>query len=246
MPEAACPVVIVTLQRWLFDKVIAMIVFDKEAAAYDSWYETKLGKFVDEVETGCAFSLLSLEKGKSVLDIGCGTGNFSLKLAKRGYRVVGVDVSEEMLAIAEKRAAADGVDIEFILMDAHRLDFADESFDCVFSMAVFEFLEDPEKVLEEMFRAGKPGGTIIMGTINRESDWGKLYTSRAFREDTVFKHARFFTPEDLKKLKPRHMVAMKECLFIPPDADEADITSCMEEKLKKEKKGGFICVAWRK
>jgi len=223
-----------------------MIVFDKEAAAYDSWYETKLGQFVDEVETGCAFSLLFLEKGKRVLDIGCGTGNFSLKLAKRGYRVVGIDVSEEMLAIAEKRAAADGMDIKFIVMDAHHLDFDDESFDCVFSMAVFEFLEDSEKVLEEMFRVTKSGGTVIMGTINRESDWGRLYTSRVFREDTVFKHAKFSAPEDLKKLKPRHMIAMKECLFIPPDTDETDITPFMEEKLKEEKRGGFICVAWRK
>jgi ubiquinone biosynthesis O-methyltransferase len=223
-----------------------MIVFDNEAAAYDKWYETKLGKFVDEVETECAFSLLSLEKGKRVLDIGCGTGNFSFKLAKMGYRVVGVDVSEEMLAIAKKRAAADGLEIEFIVMDAHYLDFANESFDCVFSMAVFEFLEDTEKALEEMVRVSKPDGTIIMGTINRESDWGRLYTSPAFTENTVFKYAKLATPEDIEKLKPGHMIAMKECLFIPPDTDETAITPSMEEKMKGEKRGGFICVAWRK
>lgn len=223
-----------------------MVVFDNEAAAYDSWYETKLGKFVDEVERECAFSLLSLVKGKRVLDIGCGTGNFSFKLAKRGYHVIGVDVSGEMLAIAKKRAAADGLEIEFITMDAHRLDFADESFDCAFSMAVFEFLQDPEKALEEMFRVTEPGGTIIMGTINRESDWGRLYTSPAFKENTVFKYAKLATPEDIEKLKPKHMVAMKECLFIPPDTDEAAITPFMEEKLREEKRGGFICVAWRK
>jgi len=151
-----------------------------------------------------------------------------------------------MLAIAKKRAAADGLEIEFIAMDAHRLDFADESFDCVFSMAVFEFLQDPEKALEEMFRVTKPSGTIIMGTINRESDWGRLYTSPAFMENTVFKYAKLATPEDIEKLKPKHMVAMKECLFIPPDTDEAAITLFMEEKLRGEKRGGFICVAWRK
>ena len=96
--------------------MISMVVFDNEAASYDSWYETKLGKFVDEVETECAFSLLSLEKRKRVLDIGCGTGNFSFKLEKMDYRVVGVDVSDQMLAIARKTAASDGLQIEFITM----------------------------------------------------------------------------------------------------------------------------------
>jgi len=223
-----------------------MAVFDSEAENYDSWYETKLGKFVDEVETRCAFSLLLLEKGKRVLDIGCGSGNFSFKLAKMGYRVVGVDLSEEMLAIAKKRAVAEGLDIEFITMDAHHLDFADDSFDCVFSMAVYEFLDDSEKALEEMFRVTRPGGTIIMGTINRGSDWGRLYTSPAFMEKTVFKYAKLATPEEIETLKPRHTIALKECLFIPPDTDETAITLSTEERLRGEKRGGFICVAWRK
>lgn len=182
-----------------------MVVFDKEAIAYDSWYETILGTFVDEVETECVMNLLHLEEGSKVLDIGCGTGNFSVKLAKMNHRVVGIDVSERMLDIAKNKANTNGLKIEFVTMDAHHLELADDSFDCVFSMAVFEFLEYPQKALEEMSRVAKPGSPIIMGIINRDSDRERLYTSREFTQKTVFKYAKLTTPDEIKKLKPQHL-----------------------------------------
>ena len=80
-----------------------MAIFDKEATFYDNWYKTTLGEFVDKVETECAFGLLSLTEGGKIIDIGCGTGNFSIKLAKKHYEVVGIDISKNMLDIARKK-----------------------------------------------------------------------------------------------------------------------------------------------
>lgn len=131
-------------------------------------------------------------------------------------------------------------------MDAHHLELADESFDCVFSMAVFEFLEYPQKALEEMFRVAKPGSPIIMGIINRDSDWGRLHTSREYTQKTVFKYAKLTTPDEIKKLKPQHLCTIQECLFIPPEVDEAVITPVLGKNRKEEKRGGFIWVLWRK
>lgn len=80
------------------------MIFDEEKVAeYDAWYDTELGNFVDEVETELAFSLFTPEPESKVLDVGCGTGNFSIKLARKGLEVVGVDVSHPMIEKARKR-----------------------------------------------------------------------------------------------------------------------------------------------
>src|SRR5690554_353842 len=114
-----------------------MVVFDKEAEDYDQWYNSKLGSFVDRVETELAFKLFKPHKEMKILDVGCGTGNFSVKLAEMGCKVVGIDLSEKMLNIARAKIKED-LDLEFHKMDACKLEFSDEEFDGVISMAAFE------------------------------------------------------------------------------------------------------------
>ena len=78
-----------------------MAVFDAIADSYDRWYEDSKGSFIDKVETDLAFKLFKVEKGMTY-DIGCGTGNFSIKLAEMGCKVTGIDISDKMLDIAQK------------------------------------------------------------------------------------------------------------------------------------------------
>ena len=149
-----------------------MSVFDDHAKSYDGWYTTPIGKRVDEIETRCAFGLLEPRSGMKVLDAGCGTGNFSLKLARLGCAVTGVDLSCEMLAIAIEKARAENLEVEFLPMDVKALEFVDGAFDAVISMAVLEFIENPLDAAEEMYRVVKRGGRLVIGTINRLSPWG--------------------------------------------------------------------------
>lgn len=223
-----------------------MAIFDKEALSYDSWYTSKLGGFVDEVETKLAFSLFKVSEGMRILDIGCGTGNFSIKLARMGCRVVGVDVSGEMLSQARDKAEKEGLDIEFYNMDVYNLAFEDRSFDGAFSMAAFEFISEPERALKEIFRVVRDKGNILVGTINKDSKWGDLYMSEYFQENTVFKHADFKTLEDFNAIRAENLVKTGECLFIPPDASEEDINPEMEKKLSRIERGGYICALWVK
>ncbi|MTI69449.1 MAG: methyltransferase domain-containing protein [Firmicutes bacterium] len=222
-----------------------MAYFDKEAKEYDNWYNTIKGDFVDKVETKLALSMFNIKKGMTVLDIGCGTGNFSIKLAKMGCKVIGIDVSEDMLKKAKKKALDEGLNIEFKKMDVYNLDF-NEKFDAVFSMAAFEFIKDTKKALDEMFRVVKNGGQILVGTINKDSKWGEFYLSDGIRNTSVFKYADFKTLDNLVKYKKGSVTRTGECLFIPPTAKEEEFNFKKEKELSTKERGGFICALWKK
>lgn len=224
-----------------------MAIFNQISSSYDQWYESKIGKFADQVETECAFSLFQIKPGMHILDIGCGTGNFSIKLAKKGAIVTGIDISENMLSIACKKAAKENLTIHFRTMDSLNLKFPDRAFDGVFSMAAIEFVIDDYKMIEEMFRVCKTGGPILVGTINRDSAWGKLYQDPEYQKKVpVFQHAYLKSPEDLMQLQKQSFVAIKECLYISPDSTEEEISEQQEVERSKTNRGGYFCILWKK
>jgi len=109
-----------------------MKVFGKEyASSYDLLYQDKdYAKEVKFLEGVFAKYALS---PSTVLDLGCGTGGHALELAKRGYRITGVDRSKEMLDIAIEKAQSSGLDIRFVTGDIAELELR-ERFDAVISM----------------------------------------------------------------------------------------------------------------
>lgn len=223
-----------------------MTVFDDQAKTYDQWYTTPLGRHVDETETRCAFELLKPEPDMKVLDVGCGTGNFSIKLARLGCVVAGIDISKEMLSVAAQKATREGVRVDFRPMDVNSMVFSSGTFDAVISMAAMEFMKNQSSAIDEMFRVLKKGGVLLVGTINRLSPWGELYLKAGKESGSIFHHAGFLVMEELKSFRPEKLVSTSECLFIGPDADEADIDPDKENTLVEPGKGGFLCAMWRK
>ncbi len=106
-----------------------------------------------------------LHSSLSALDVACGTGDMAVSLAKRGCTVTGVDLSEEMLAIAKQKTATANFQFSifnFQLANAEALPFEDDTFDavtCAFGVRNFVHLE---KGLNEMLRVLKPGGTMVI------------------------------------------------------------------------------------
>jgi SAM-dependent methyltransferase len=110
------------------------------------------------------------DKTKRILDVGCGTGRHSVELAKRGYDVTGLDLSETLLGRARAKAADAGVGVDFVRGDARDFRF-DDPFDCVLMICegAFPLMETDEmnfRILENIARALKPGGKLIFTTLS--------------------------------------------------------------------------------
>ena len=116
-------------------------------------------------------SSLALPPGAAVLDLACGSGRHAVAMAKRGYRVMGVDFNPHYLAIAAEEAIRAGAVVEWVPLDMRALDYA-ERFDGVYSFFTsFGYFSDDENemVLDRIARALRPGGRLLLDMANR--DW---------------------------------------------------------------------------
>ncbi|KYH33232.1 class I SAM-dependent methyltransferase [Neomoorella mulderi] len=220
-------------------------IFDHKASDYDDWYKRPLGALVDRVEKEPVYAYLEPRAGEHILDVGCGTGNFSLELARLGVKVTGIDISEPMLATARCKAAAAGLEIEFLHADAMNLPFADNTFDKIVSVTALEFAPDLQAVLAESYRVLKPGGRMVIGLIGGNSLWSRHYEARAAREpDCLFRYAKFYTLPELLAAMPGKDVKGKAVLFFGPDFDGTKVEEALaiEAAAAKEGRtdGGFI------
>jgi ubiquinone/menaquinone biosynthesis C-methylase UbiE len=119
----------------------------------------------------CLGIVLEDYQGKKILDMGCGTGEYAFWYAMKGAgKVVGVDLSESSLAIAQKRKEEGKFDnIEFIKKDILNLDFPDNMFDYSFSVGVLHHTGDPFRGFRQLVRVTKPGGILVVSLFNSYS-----------------------------------------------------------------------------
>jgi SAM-dependent methyltransferase len=138
--------------------------FERAAHRYESWYGTARGRRVDRAERALLDGLLGRFPGAHrVLEVGCGTGHFTRWLASRGLRAIGLDRSPAML----REAARLQVGGPLLLADAHRIPLRSAAVDLVLAVTALEFLDSPERALEECVRVAERG--LVLVVLNRWS-----------------------------------------------------------------------------
>ena len=116
-----------------------------------------------------------LRAGWRVLDVACGNGNAAIAAARSGTSVVGVDYVPDLLSGGRVRAAAEGLDVEFVEGDAEDLPVEDGEFDAVLSVFGAMFAPDHRRAAAELVRACRPGGTIGLASWTPDSFIGEMF-----------------------------------------------------------------------
>ena len=152
-----------------------------ERTAWEKLFDSHAPVYMDNVFVNNTFAEvdfileeLNLKPGSKILDIGCGTGRHSIELAKRGYRVTGVDISSGMIAEGKKNAEKAGVEINWIQSDAVKFTTS-EKFDAALCLCEGAFclldmdddlIEHDLGILRNIHASLRPGAKLIMTTLN--------------------------------------------------------------------------------
>ena len=196
-------------------------LFDDWPERYDRWFETPVGKAVLKYETELILELLRPGQGERILDAGSGTGIFTREILALGARVVGLDISLAMLLYAKEKATLrlfdkltaqgergamllssgeKGPPLRYsgVTADMTSLPFADCSFDKSVSVAALEFVADEKRAVAELFRVTRPGGVVVVATLNSLSPWAARRSANARRDpESIFNRVFFRSPVQL-------------------------------------------------
>jgi len=190
---------------------------------YAGFYDQVFGKVFQEGRES-AIRNLNVQPGESVLEVGVGTG-IALPMYPSHCRIVGIDLSEGMLAKAKERAETQNLShVQLHLMDASAMEFDDNSFDTVVAAYVVTAVPDHRKVVNEMIRVCRPGGRIIM--LNHFSNGNKVINTVERVLSPITKHLGWRTDLSLdtvlegtslhvarnQKVNPLRLWALVECV----------------------------------
>lgn len=157
----------------------------------DSFWETwgswlflppRIQHAVEEVDK--TVRLLQIAPGARVLDLGCGVGRHSLELARRGFKVTGVDRTKSYLKQAREQAEKEKLDVEFVQSDMrafHRPGAFDAVINLFTTFGYFEDINDDRKVIANVCDSLKPGGAFIMDTHGKET-LSKIFQKHIWNE----------------------------------------------------------------
>lgn len=149
--------------------------WDKAAGHYERYWAAQLLPAQQLL-----LELAALAPGEHVLDIACGTGLVTFPAARAvgaAGRVVGTDLSDEMVRTVTALAAGRGVAAEFMRQDAEQLEFPDASFDVALCALGLMYVPDAQKAVREMRRVVRPGGRAVAAVwgARKNCGWAEIF-----------------------------------------------------------------------
>lgn len=169
-------------------------VFHNHADRYDSWFFSEKGRILFKNELNALKTLLRGVKIGKALEIGVGTGEFAYKLNIK----YGIDPALNALLKAKDRG------ITCVQGIAEKLPFKENTFDSVFLIVTICYVSDVNKTINEAFRVLKNNGLIVIGFINRDSQWGRLYIEKKRKGHLFYGPAHFYSFKEVEELLTRN------------------------------------------
>ena len=177
--------------------------------------------------------------GAAALDVGCGGGILAEEFAAMGFRVTGIDPSEQSLNTARQHAQSMGLSIEYQEGTGESIPFADNTYPVVYCCDVLEHVRDLPKVISEIYRVTKPGGVFLFDTLNRTfvsklvaiKIWQE-WKSTAFMPPRLHQWKMFILPEELKGLLLQAGFEFKEFRGTSPDVSIPKMISLLRKRAK--------------
>jgi ubiquinone/menaquinone biosynthesis C-methylase UbiE len=218
-------------------------LFDNWPDEYENWFSTPLGKLIKGFESNLILNMLKPQPGEHILDAGCGTGIFTSDIISKGASVTGLDISRPMLKQALRKI---GNGFSCICADMLKLPFKDCAFDKTVTVTAIEFIQDAALALSELERVTKPGGAIVVATLNSLSPWAEKRRKTADKDGGIFTNAIFRSPDELAGLLP-FKCTTGTAIHFPDDADPYEASE-IEKKGASARlvTGAFAAVLWIK
>lgn len=220
-------------------------LFDEWPERYGQWFATPIGKLIKEIEGKLIHELLNPRPEETILDAGCGTGIFTVDYLSVGAQVVGLDISHKMLKYAVKKAR--GYPFFKIQGDLLYLPFKDNSFDKSVSITALEFIADAGSAIDELFRVTRPGGYVVVATLNSLSPWASRRKAKTQKgQKHILENAFFRSPYELLTYSHSKGI-VKTVIHFQKNSNPEEVIKI--EQLGQSKKldtGAFVVVRWEK
>jgi ubiquinone/menaquinone biosynthesis C-methylase UbiE len=218
-------------------------VFDTWPLKYERWFQTPIGKLVHSIELRHIMELLEPDGRDRILDVGCGTGIFTENYVQAGARLTGIDLSLPMLKFARQKPSLSSM--LPAVADMRALPFADGWFDKTVSITALEFVVDASQAVDELLRVTRRGGRLVIATLNSRSPWAECRRRDARQQpDSVFRHVRFRSPQELADLV-RLDGRVRTAVHFEKDATP-DLARRIEKRVQSRNsdRGAFVIGTW--
>ncbi len=219
-------------------------IFNTWPEKYDQWFQTLIGRLVEEYEVKLILEMLQIVPGQRILDAGCGTGVFTRHLLTAEAQVDGLEISLPMLKRAKEKLV--GYPFRSIQGDMLHLPFQDNRFDKFLSVTAIEFIEEAGAAVQEAFRVTRPGGCIVVATLNSLSPWASRRKEAARKGHPLFRQAIFRSPAEIRALTAIEGT-VKTAIHFGKDEDPLKARAVEEAGQSEElMTGTFLAIRWIK